>query len=111
MSSKSAPESAPAVRRPWSLAGRLTAWYACSAFVLVLAATGSLYWALAASLDRDDDAYLAATVRALRHRPDERAGPPAGAEGESDKVFVRVLGAGGRTLTQTTGMDEALPAT
>jgi two-component system heavy metal sensor histidine kinase CusS len=110
MSSKSAPEAAPAVRRPWSLAGRLTAWYACSAFVLVLAATGSLYWALAASLDRDDDAYLAATVRALRHRPDGRAAPPAGAEGESDKVFVRVLDAGGRTLTQTAGMDGVLPA-
>ncbi len=108
MSSKTAPE--PGGRRPWSLAARLTAWYACSAFALVLAATGSLYWALVASLDRDDDAYLAATVRALRHRPEGRTAPPAGPEGESDKVHVRVLDAGGRTLTQTAEMDEILPA-
>jgi two-component system heavy metal sensor histidine kinase CusS len=109
MSSKSGPDPAPVIRRPWSLAGRLTAWYACSAFGLVLAATGSLYWALVGSLDRDDDAYLAATVRALRHRPDDPA-VPHGAEGESDKVLVRVLDEQGRTLSQTAGMAEALPA-
>jgi two-component system heavy metal sensor histidine kinase CusS len=105
MSSKTAPEAAG--RRSWSLAARLTAWYACSAFVLVLAATGALYWALAASLDRDDDAYLAATVHALRHRPDDPADPRA--EAESDKLSVRILDDTGRTLAQTPGMDEALP--
>ncbi len=42
MSSKIAPDPS---RRPWSLAARLTAWYAGSAFALVLVATGFLYWA------------------------------------------------------------------
>ena len=41
MSSKSVPEPGPPARRPWSLAARLTAWYAGSAFTLVLVATGS----------------------------------------------------------------------
>jgi two-component system heavy metal sensor histidine kinase CusS len=110
MSSKSAPE------RPWSLAARLTAWYAGSAFVLVLAATGALYWALVASLDRDDDASLAGTIRALRtalrHHPDDpRPKLEAGAEGpELDKVYVRILDEKNNVLSETPGMREALPA-
>jgi two-component system heavy metal sensor histidine kinase CusS len=105
MSSKSAPE------HPWSLAARLTAWYAGSAFVLVLAATGALYWALVASLDRDDDASLAGTVRALRHRPDEpRPKRETGGEGpELDKVYVRVLDEKNHVLSETPGMNECLP--
>src|SRR4029077_5914686 len=62
MSSKTGPD-AP---RAWSLAARLTAWYAGSAFLLVLSATGFLYWALAYNLDREDDEFLAAKVRAVR---------------------------------------------
>jgi two-component system heavy metal sensor histidine kinase CusS len=109
MSSKSAPEASPPAsdspgRRPWSLAARLTAWYAGSAFALVLAATGSLYWALVASLDRDDDASLASTVRAVRlalHQDHKKLW-----EGlQSDKVYVRVLAEDGRLLDQTPGMD------
>src|SRR5437763_16320718 len=51
---------------PWSLAARLTAWYAGSAFLLILAATGFLYWALLTNLDREDDQYLADKVEILR---------------------------------------------
>ena len=53
MSSNSAPERAPRHKRPWSLAARLTAWYAASAFTLILVATGSLYWGLITNLDQE----------------------------------------------------------
>src|SRR3954465_10029221 len=62
MSSKSGPD-AP---RAGSLAARLTAWYAGSAFLLVLSATGFLYWALAHNLDREDDEFLTEKVRAVQ---------------------------------------------
>ena len=42
----------------WSLAARLTAWYAGSAFVLVVAATGFLYWASIRNIDHEDDQVL-----------------------------------------------------
>jgi two-component system heavy metal sensor histidine kinase CusS len=105
MSSKSDPEVA---RRPWSLAARLTTWYVGSAFVLVVAATGSMYWALVASLNRDDDASLVGTINALRHRPEaEKAeeGP------EPEKVLIRILEDDGRVRFQTAGMEQSLPAT
>jgi len=59
MSSKTGP-------RPWSLAARLTAWYAGSAFALVLVTTGFLYWALVQNLDREDEQALRAPVRDMR---------------------------------------------
>ena len=48
--------------RPWSLALRLTLWYAGSAFALILVATGYLYWALVQQLDEEDDEWLAGKV-------------------------------------------------
>src|SRR5436309_15202027 len=70
MSSKTAPDPPPirsaGAPRPWSLAARLTAWYAGSAFALVLATSGFLYWALEQNLDREDDQSLRDQVQALR---------------------------------------------
>lgn len=63
--------------RSWSLAGRLTVWYALASFMLILAATGYLYWALSASLDREDDHFLAdqalPLVNLLGDRADHKA--------------------------------------
>jgi hypothetical protein len=64
MSSKTVPE--PAARPAWSLAARLAVWYAGSAFLLVLLATGYWYWVLVANLDREDDELLADKVRVVR---------------------------------------------
>src|SRR5437764_12440605 len=68
MSSKTAPEPRrePRRRRPWPLAARLAAWYAGTAFLLVLLATAFWYWVLATNLDREDDDLLADKVQALR---------------------------------------------
>src|SRR5438552_458212 len=84
MSSKSANDSFVAApnaaqspqRHAWSLATRLTAWYAAAAFTLLLAACFVLYIALARSLDADNDRVLAdrlaAVANVLRNRPDAR---------------------------------------
>src|SRR5438445_13817397 len=79
MSSKDAVEAAPVrpARRPWSLAARLTVWYAGSAFLLILGATGFLYWALLTNLDREDDEFLADRVRVLRALLRDRPGDEA----------------------------------
>ncbi len=111
MSSKNVPDEQ---RRPWSLAARLTAWYAASAFLILLAATGVLYWALDASLDRDDDGTLADRVLALRvalrHQPADADSLRREAEAtwvgpRFNQFHTRILGENGNTIVQTPGMD------
>jgi two-component system heavy metal sensor histidine kinase CusS len=117
MSSKPAPEPAPA-RRPWTLAARLTAWYALSAFALILIVTGVLYWALVSSLEQEDDEELADKVRtlraALRERPIDLAALRRQAEWgwaarQYEQVHVRVLDGQGGVVVETPGMAEVLP--
>src|SRR5262245_30891234 len=115
MSSKTAPEPG---RGRWSLAARLSAWYAGSAFLLILAATGFLYWALLANLDREDDEFLQDKVRLLRKlvrdgpgggdalRHEAGVGPPGHPR---PQMYVRVLGPGGTPLVETPGMAGELP--
>ena len=105
-------------RSPWSLAARLSVWYALSAFALVLASSAMLYWALTGSLNREDDEFLADKVRVLtkllRERP--RDAPELRWEVEEEwaprqyaQTFVRILDDRGRTLVSTSGMDRRLP--
>jgi two-component system heavy metal sensor histidine kinase CusS len=105
-------------RRPWSLAARLTAWYAGSAFLLVLSATAYLYWAMIASLDREDDQLLAQKIhiirRVLRERPNNAAALKQEVEwqrvgGQQIAIMVRVLDEGGRVVLETPGMHSELP--
>src|SRR5205823_2033142 len=118
MSSAKAPEPVPPAAASWSLAARLTAWYAGTAFLLVLLATGFLYWVLASNLDREDDELLADKAEVVRlvlaERPDgaralrddlerERAANPR------TRFLVRVLDAGGRTVLESAGMGGVLP--
>ena len=118
MSSKTAPDPARRPARPWSLAARLTAWYAGSAFVLTLAATGFLYWALGRSLDREDDRQLADRVRVLggvlADRPGDAAAIRREVEGAGNSrqhatVFVRLFDADGRVVAESAGMAGPLP--
>ena len=132
MSSKTAPSRPPrgwgrlrpwagSIVRPWagSIVVRLTAWYAGSALVLILAATGFLYWVLAASFDAEDRRALANTVADLRlvlrasgelRLPDAATPTPAHPFRSPQQTWVRVVDAGGRTLVETPGMGEVLPA-
>jgi two-component system heavy metal sensor histidine kinase CusS len=114
MSSKSVPDG----KHPWSLAARLTAWYAGSAFALCLLATGFLYWALVASLNRQDDASLAGKVLILRTLLRERPGDEAALRQEVEEgawaashqgpVWLRILDDQERLVLQTQGMAEDL---
>ena len=132
MSSKIAPSRPPCGRgRLWSWAGsivqpwagsivvRLTAWYAGSALVLILAATGFLYWVLAASFDAEDRQALVNTVADLRlvlrasgelRLPDAATPTPAHPFRSPQQTWVRIVDTGGRTLVETPGMSEVLPA-
>jgi two-component system heavy metal sensor histidine kinase CusS len=115
MSSKTAPERGA---RAWSLAARLTAWYAGSAFLLVLAATGFLYWVLISNLEREDDQFLADQIHylrtLLRDRPDEFRALKKEAElewasSEHIQVYKRILDEDGQILMETPGMHGLLP--
>lgn len=106
--------------RPWtgSIVARMTAWYAGSALILILAATGFLYWVLATSFDAEDRRTLANTVTDLRlvlrasgelHLPDADA-PNHQTFRQPQEIWVRVVDAEGNTLLESPGMDRELPA-
>jgi two-component system heavy metal sensor histidine kinase CusS len=84
MSSTTAPEPSR-----WSLAARLTLWSAASSFLLVLGATGFLYWALHANLDREDDQHLANKVHTLKQMLREH---PEGSDALRREVQVAPAG-------------------
>ncbi len=56
---KDLPGRNPIRKRPWSLAGRLTTWYALTSSLFIIGTATLLYWALTANLSRDDDLFLA----------------------------------------------------
>jgi two-component system heavy metal sensor histidine kinase CusS len=124
MSSKNTPDvpdqagASPPAPKTWSLAARLTAWYAGSAFALVLAATGFLYWASVRNLDRGDDQVLGDRVRALRSVMLNRPGDLAALRQEVEEEWeaherarghMRILGEDGQVLVETPGMSRLLP--
>jgi two-component system heavy metal sensor histidine kinase CusS len=125
MSLKTAPEPQTAIRpstpiappRAWSLAARLTAWYALSAFILILLATIILYWALSRSLDDGHDLFLVDKIHIvsnlLRNNPHGRALLREVEEGSTArqyaKVFVRITDRTGKLIAQSPEMDQILP--
>lgn len=101
-----------------SLAARLTVWYALSAFVLILAATLYLYWALERNLDREDDGTLLDQIQILRvllrDHPEDSAGIRQEVEVESGarqhaRLFIRIIDPQGRVVAETPGMAGRLP--
>lgn len=121
MSSSRAAEPATTAarsRRPLSIALRMTAWYALSAFALVFVATGLLYWVLVSSMYHEDLRDLADNlnnarlllsasptgqfVRPLQPRP-------SWAPTHQPEIYLRVLDRAGRTLTETPGLSAQLP--
>jgi two-component system, OmpR family, heavy metal sensor histidine kinase CusS len=112
---------APASRvrgRSWSVATRLTIWYAISAFSLVAVATGLMYLVLIRNLDQADDRLLADKARVigamLLNRPDDQAAirqevEEAWKARQDTQVYVRVLDGRGQITAETPGMSEVLP--
>ncbi|HEY3836992.1 MAG TPA: heavy metal sensor histidine kinase [Bryobacteraceae bacterium] len=104
-------------RRPGSLALRLSAWYAGSAFLLLLAGTGFLYWELVQGSNTEDDQSLsekANTLGELLRQHDFRT-LKWEVQGESSvrpavEVLSRVFASDGRMVVETSGMSEQLPS-
>ena len=108
-----APRTTPAPRS-WSLATRLTMWYACSAFALVLAASMFLYRALMSNLNREEDLFLAGSVQNIRallkDQPENTAGLKEEVVENSRYIqtYTRVLTERGQVIVETSGMDQVL---
>src|SRR5262249_20421495 len=116
MSSKSARSDAPA--RSWSLASRLTTYYAGSAFLIVLLATGYLYWAMVRNVDLEDDRLLADRVQLVQSILETQPLDMTAIQQEVDEawqaqqntqLYIRLLAADGTPITQTPGMQDILP--
>jgi len=105
----------PSERAAWSLALRLTVWYAASAFLLVLLSTTALYVALVQNLEREDELTLRDQVRALRQllQSGRQSADMIRQEAEwawgtrqSSLVHVRILDAAGGLIAETSGMSD-----
>src|SRR5713226_663912 len=114
------PAAASRTRPPpsWSLAARLTAWYAGSGFLLILLATGFLYWFLVSNLEREDDELLTDKVRILRGLLREKPSDARALEQEVEwewaasrhaQFSMRILDENGKSLLETPGMVHELP--
>jgi len=119
MSSKTADKKKKG--RIWvdSLAARMTIWYALSAFVLVLTASGFLYRALSESLDHENDHLLSENLENLTAYMKKNPNDVEDLKqfvGETPKWYrtvsfwTRIMD-GDLVLTETPGMSNSLPST
>lgn len=102
--------------RPRSLALRLSAWYAGSAFLLLAAGTGFLYWEMVQNSNAEDDQYLWEKVNTLGKLLNQHDAHTLKweVEGESSvrpavEVLSRVFDGTGRVAVESSGMAEQLP--
>ena len=105
-------------KQPRSLALRLSVWYAGSAFLLLAAGTGFLYWELTQNFEAEDNQYLAEKANTLTKllKAGDLNTLKWEVEGESSvrpgvNMFSRVFTRDGRILLESTGMSDQLPAT
>lgn len=103
-------------KQPRSLALRLSAWYAGSAFLLLAAGTGFLYWELVQNSNAEDDQYLWEKSNTLGKLLNQRDFHTLKweVEGESStrpavEVLSRVFASDGRILVESPGMSQQLP--
>jgi two-component system heavy metal sensor histidine kinase CusS len=99
---------------PWSLAARLTAWYAASAFLLLLVTGIYLYATMKIHLDEEDDEHFANRLAGVRVVLSKTPADGDGlknvvASGQPQEVLLRILSSDGRTLVQSPGMEVTAP--
>ena len=105
------------MRTPVSIALRLTVWYVVSAFILIVGATGFLYWFLATNLEQEDIHVLKDNLRnvtlLVRNSSSGFSAPTDNgiivAPTQPPQSYFRVLDASGRTILETSGMSDELP--
>lgn len=122
MSSKNATDTdkkgSPKGKHAWSIAARLTAWYALSSFAIVATASALLYWALQSNLLREDDEFLRSKVRIIREILLDRSEHAEELRWEiknveraphlETQVFLRLLDESGEVMMATPGLAERL---
>ena len=105
--------------KSWSLARRLSVWYALSAFLLLVIATGLLYWGTARRFNQENDQYLEkkrSTLEGLLHDSSRQMATVRWEVEEesltspSVRVLSRVQNAAGQVLLETNGMSQELPS-
>jgi two-component system heavy metal sensor histidine kinase CusS len=105
--------------RQWSIAGRLTALYAASSFLMLVLAASYLYWSLAKDAGADDTAFLSNKIqecrRLLRDGPNDM--PLLAHEIQTEaaasqfiKYYVRLSNRQGKDYLATPGMSDLLPS-
>jgi len=103
----------------WSIVARLTALYTLSAFAMLVLAAGFLHWTLVVNFHREDGQFLADKVHLLRTILSQKTAETDSLKEEVEwetaalhfaKYYARVLDGQGRTLIETPGMDNVLPA-
>ena len=111
--------SSATTRKPWSLAVRLTVGFGVAAFLLILLATGALDWALRRQFDHEQDEILADKARVLAALLQQSSTDDRAVRQELEwewnvtrrsRVAMRICDPAGRTLLETPGMSERLPA-
>jgi two-component system heavy metal sensor histidine kinase CusS len=109
--------SSQSSRRSWSLAARLTIWYAVASVGLSVITIGILYWGLVGNLNRSEDLFLADKVHVLRAILRDRPGDIEGLREEVElesaarwyaQFYVRLLDGNGKQSLVTPGMDVLL---
>jgi two-component system heavy metal sensor histidine kinase CusS len=115
---KRPPVTPQAARAAPSLAARLTAWYAASAFALILAATGVLYIALERGLDADNDRVLADRIEDVRSVLKNHQDPRTELADQADDtpsprlhspVYFRILDGDNAVVLESRSMSQTLP--
>ncbi|MBS0265027.1 MAG: hypothetical protein JSS02_24055 [Planctomycetes bacterium] len=116
MSLKSAAE--PRNGRPWSLAFRLTAYYAFSAFGIVALATAAFCWPMIRNIDQEADQTLRDKIRLLQAILQVNAADEAAIHqevneswqaGQHTVVFIRVASPEGLIRAESPSMTSILP--
>lgn len=113
------PEKTVTPRRSnWSIALTMTLWYALFSFGVIAVAAGILYWTLVQSMYQEDLRDLADNLNNARlllrsapaswtlRAPERR---PAWAPRGQPQIYLRVLDAHARTMTETPGMASEVP--
>jgi two-component system, OmpR family, heavy metal sensor histidine kinase CusS len=105
--------------KAWSIEGRLTLFYALSAFGLLSLVTGFLYFILVGTMNRETHQALADEIRIIRSLLRDHVDDTDALEEEiqwesfargAHPLLSRVLDGSGVTIIETPGMDKKVPA-
>lgn len=103
----------------WSITRRLALLYVASTVLLLLLATGFLYWVLARNLEREHSLFVANKIQALRLVLNEHAGDASILSSEVElepsavqpaRYYIRMLDAKGTVVVETRDMKDQVPA-